>query len=82
MTSVGMRSPHSKSSMMIPYMRLGSSSRIYYKSALIMLETFYNCLNTYTRMVVDASVNGALLLKSYNEAYEILERISNNNYQW
>ena len=32
--------------------------------------------------MVDASANGALLSKSYNEAYEILERITNNNYQW
>ncbi|XP_062114377.1 uncharacterized protein LOC133825458 [Humulus lupulus] len=46
------------------------------------METFYNGLNAHTRMVVDASVNGALLAKSYNESYEILERISNNNYQW
>ncbi|XP_062100995.1 uncharacterized protein LOC133806916 [Humulus lupulus] len=48
----------------------------------IQLETFYNSLNAHTIMVVDASANGALLVKSYNEAYEILERISNNNYQW
>ena len=32
--------------------------------------------------MVDASANGALLSKSYTEAYEILERIANNNYQW
>ena len=32
--------------------------------------------------MVDASANWALLSKSYNEAYEILERIANNNYQW
>ncbi|XP_015387814.1 uncharacterized protein LOC107177842 [Citrus sinensis] len=32
--------------------------------------------------MVDASANRALLSKSYNEAYEILERIVNNNYQW
>lgn len=30
----------------------------------IQLETFYNGLNAYTRMVVDASANGALLSKS------------------
>ncbi|KAJ4705077.1 Retrotransposon gag protein [Melia azedarach] len=48
----------------------------------IEMETFYNGLNAHTRMVVDASTNGAILAKSYNEAYEILERISNNNYQW
>ena len=32
--------------------------------------------------MVDISANEALLSKSYNEAYEILERIANNNYQW
>ncbi|KAH9792219.1 hypothetical protein KPL71_004032 [Citrus sinensis] len=48
----------------------------------IQLETFYNGLNPSTKLIVDASANGALLSKSYNEAYEILERIANNNYQW
>ncbi|KAH9723366.1 hypothetical protein KPL70_007095 [Citrus sinensis] len=48
----------------------------------IQLETFYNGLNQSTRLMVDASANGALLYKSYNDAYEILERIANNNYQW
>lgn len=33
-------------------------------------------------IIVDASESGALLSKSYNEAYEIIERIANNNYQW
>ncbi|XP_062103882.1 uncharacterized protein LOC133815002 [Humulus lupulus] len=33
----------------------------------IQMETFYNSLNAHTRMVVDASANGALLAKSYNE---------------
>ena len=32
--------------------------------------------------MVVASANRALLSKSYNETYEILERIANNNYQW
>ncbi|KAH9751853.1 hypothetical protein KPL71_014470 [Citrus sinensis] len=48
----------------------------------IQLEAFYNGLNPSTRLMVDASANGALLSKSYTEAYEILERIANNNYQW
>ncbi|XP_062100056.1 uncharacterized protein LOC133805925 [Humulus lupulus] len=48
----------------------------------IQMETFYNDLNAHNRMVVDATANRALLAKSYDEAYEILERISNNNYQW
>ncbi|KAH9697932.1 hypothetical protein KPL71_023814 [Citrus sinensis] len=48
----------------------------------IQLETFYNGLNPSTRLMVDASANGALLSKSYIEVCEILERIANNNYQW
>ena len=32
--------------------------------------------------MVDTSKNRALLSKSYIEAYENLERIANNNYQW
>ena len=48
----------------------------------IQLETFYNRLNAHTRMVVDISANGALLSKSYNEAYEIIKRFASNNYQW
>ena len=48
----------------------------------IQLETFYNGLNPSTRLMVDASANWGLLSKYYNETYEILERIANNNYQW
>ncbi|KAG8480996.1 hypothetical protein CXB51_025637 [Gossypium anomalum] len=48
----------------------------------IQLETFYNGLNAHTRMVVDAFANDAILSKSYNEAYEIIERVTSNNYQW
>ncbi|KAA3457308.1 Retrovirus-related Pol polyprotein from transposon opus [Gossypium australe] len=48
----------------------------------IQLERFYNGLNPHTRLVVDTSTNGALLSKSGNEAYEIIERIASNNYQW
>ncbi|KAK5819320.1 hypothetical protein PVK06_024302 [Gossypium arboreum] len=33
-------------------------------------------------MIVDASKNEALFSKSNNDAYEIIERIANNNYQW
>ncbi|XP_017636007.1 uncharacterized protein LOC108478088 [Gossypium arboreum] len=46
------------------------------------MKIFYNGLNAYTRMVVDASANGTFLDKSYNEAFEILEMIVNNDYQY
>ncbi|KAA3470744.1 gag-asp_proteas domain-containing protein [Gossypium australe] len=48
----------------------------------IQLETFYNGLNVQTRLVVDASANGVLLSKSYNEAYGIIDRIASKNCQW
>lgn len=48
----------------------------------IQMEIFYNVLNEHIRMVVNVSANGALLDKSYNEAYEILELIANNYYQY
>ncbi|XP_062119320.1 uncharacterized protein LOC133833078 [Humulus lupulus] len=48
----------------------------------IQMETFYNGLNAASRMVLDASANGAILSKTYNKAFEILERIASNNYQW
>ncbi|KAA3473403.1 transcription factor MYB34 [Gossypium australe] len=75
-----MKSTHSKNLMKNLYVRLERSSRHYGESALTMLETFYNGLNARMKIVVDVSTNGAFLSKSYNEAYEILERISSNNY--
>ncbi|KAA3484436.1 hypothetical protein EPI10_006520 [Gossypium australe] len=42
----------------------------------------YNGLNAHTQMVVDAFANEISLDKSYNDAYEILERTANNNYQY
>ncbi|XP_061361020.1 uncharacterized protein LOC133304948 [Gastrolobium bilobum] len=46
------------------------------------METFYNGLNGPTKSMVDVSFGGALLEKTYTEAYAILERMAVNNYQW
>ncbi|XP_061354022.1 uncharacterized protein LOC133298711 [Gastrolobium bilobum] len=48
----------------------------------IQMETFYYGLNGKTKDIVDASSGGALLDKTYTEAYEILEKMAYNNYQW
>ncbi|MDO7987411.1 hypothetical protein OC713_02695, partial [Sweet potato little leaf phytoplasma] len=42
----------------------------------------YNGLNVATQSIVDDSAGGALLAKTFNEAHEILERISINSFQW
>ncbi|KAI3669088.1 hypothetical protein L6452_40311 [Arctium lappa] len=48
----------------------------------IQLETFYSGLNTAAKQMFDATAHGAFTACTYNEGYEILERISNNNGQW
>ena len=47
----------------------------------IQMEIFYNGLNAQIRTIVDAFANGALLAKSYNQAYDLLEKMASNNYQ-
>ena len=48
----------------------------------IQMETFYNGLLPPTRLMLDASTRGALLNQSYAEAYDLIESIASNNYQW
>lgn len=48
----------------------------------IQMETFYNGLLPPTRLMLDASAGGALLNKSYAEAYDLIESIAVNSYQW
>ncbi|KAL4363934.1 hypothetical protein GQ457_04G016270 [Hibiscus cannabinus] len=46
------------------------------------LIMFYNGLNVPNRMVLDASENGTLLDKTVEEAFEILDRLANNDCQF
>lgn len=48
----------------------------------IQLETFYNGLIPSSRNMLDASSGGALLSKSYEEGYKLIESITANTYQW
>ncbi|XP_058725922.1 uncharacterized protein LOC131597232 [Vicia villosa] len=48
----------------------------------IQLETFYNGLVPSSRKMLDASSGGALLSKSYEEGYRLIESITTNTYQW
>ncbi|KAE8694437.1 hypothetical protein F3Y22_tig00110783pilonHSYRG00231 [Hibiscus syriacus] len=43
---------------------------------------FYNGVNAPTRMMLDASANGTLLDKSPAKAFDILDRIATNDYQF
>ena len=48
----------------------------------MQVHTFYNGLRNTTRTVIDASAGGALMKKTTDLAYEILEDTTTNSNQW
>ncbi|KAK8644701.1 hypothetical protein V6N13_124001 [Hibiscus sabdariffa] len=45
------------------------------------VSIFYNSINTPTRMMLDAFANGTLLDKPPRESLEILDKLTQNDYQ-
>ncbi|XP_050259914.1 uncharacterized protein LOC126704981 [Quercus robur] len=50
--------------------------------AWLQVQTFYNGLGATNRSMVDAAAGGALMSKTHEAAYELLEELVSNNYQW
>ncbi|XP_023892547.2 uncharacterized protein LOC112004530 [Quercus suber] len=50
--------------------------------AWLQVQTFYNGLGATNRSMVDATAGGALMSKTHEAAYELLEELASNNYQW
>ncbi|KAG8496918.1 hypothetical protein CXB51_008149 [Gossypium anomalum] len=48
----------------------------------LQVQTFYNGVNPSTRQMIDAAVGGTINNKTPKEAYEFIEEMSLNNYQW
>ena len=48
----------------------------------IQVHTFYSGLRNANRTVIDASAGGALMKKTTDQAYEILEDAATNTNQW
>ena len=48
----------------------------------MQVHTFYNGLRDATRIVIDALARGALMKKTTDQAYEILEDAATNSNQW
>ena len=48
----------------------------------MQVHTFYNGLSDYTRTVINASAGGALMKKTTNQAYGILEDMATISNQW
>ncbi|KAA3472320.1 pentatricopeptide repeat-containing protein chloroplastic-like [Gossypium australe] len=49
---------------------------------IVSLQTFYNGVNSSTRQMIDSSAGGALNNKTPKAAYDFIEEMSLNNYQW
>ena len=49
---------------------------------LQQVHAFYNGLSDPTRTVIDASTGGALMKKTKDQAYGILEDMATNSNQW
>ena len=48
----------------------------------MQVHTFYNSLSDATRKIIDASEGGALMKKTINQTYEILDDTVTNSNQW
>ncbi|XP_073064020.1 uncharacterized protein [Primulina eburnea] len=48
----------------------------------VQIELFYNGLNGQTRTTVDATAGGTIFAKSPAQAYDLLEQMTINSYQW
>jgi len=48
----------------------------------LKIQFFYNRLNPNAKMIIDAIAGGALIGKERDEAYELLEEMASNSYQW
>ncbi|XP_073017765.1 uncharacterized protein [Primulina eburnea] len=48
----------------------------------VQIELFYNRLNGQTRTTVDAVAGGTIFAKSPAQAYDLLEQMTINSYQW
>ncbi|KAG8496231.1 hypothetical protein CXB51_009109 [Gossypium anomalum] len=48
----------------------------------LQVQTFYNGVNPSTRQIIDVAAGGTINNKIPEEAYEFIEEMSLNNYQW
>ena len=45
-------------------------------------QTFYSGINQSSHLILNAATGGTLMRKTPEEAYELLEKIATNSYQW
>ena len=47
----------------------------------VQIQTFYNGLMSQTKSIVDAAAGGSIMTKTYDEAYELMEKLASNHHQ-
>lgn len=48
----------------------------------LQMNTFYNGLNSNLCTSIDAASGGAFMAKRFEDAYDLIETMTANNYQW
>ncbi|XP_052203104.1 uncharacterized protein LOC127808573 [Diospyros lotus] len=48
----------------------------------LQVQTFYNGLSSTNRSMIDAAAEGTIMRKTPDEAYELLDEMASNSYQW
>jgi len=48
----------------------------------MVVQTFYNRVTQPVRSMIDAAAGGTLMSKTEEEAYNLIEEMALNNYQW
>ena len=48
----------------------------------MIIQTFYNEVTQPVRSMIDAAVGGTLMNKTEDEAYDMIEEMTLNNFQW
>jgi len=48
----------------------------------MIIQTFYNDVTKAVRSTIDAAVGGTLMSKTEDEAYNLIEEMTLNNFQW
>ena len=48
----------------------------------MQVQNFYNGLGASTRTFIDATSRGAFMDRTQDEAFDLLEEMAMNNYQW
>jgi len=48
----------------------------------LIIHTFYNLLRYNMKKTIDAAAGGALMNKSFNDVYGLIDDMAQNHYQW